>query len=240
MPLTGQDHKTVLDYGCGPGNDLVGFHHYCDLKHLIGVDVSPVSLEQARKRLDLHNYSAELICINENDTTLPLENESVDYIHSSGVLHHVPDPTRVFGEFKRILRPGGEVRVMVYNYDSLWLHLHVAYIVRIVKKLYSDIPIREAFSRFTDGEQCPLANVYKPKEFIEVANSSGFKCKYLGAAMAVRELADFGLRCSAIMDQNLAREHRRFLHDLHLDNRGLPMYGDTLAGLDGCYSLQPT
>jgi ubiquinone/menaquinone biosynthesis C-methylase UbiE len=239
MPVKDQDHKVVLDYGCGPGNDLVGFRYYSDPKHLIGMDVSPVSLAQARKRLDLHNYSAELLRINENDTSLPIENESIDYIHSSGVLHHVPDPTRVLREFKRILRPGGEARIMVYNYDSLWLHLHVAYIARVVKKLYRDISIREAFSRFTDGAECPRAYVYQPKEFIEVANSAGFSCYFLGAAMAVREFADFELRCSAIMDPDLAREHRQFLHGLLLDERGLPMHGDVLAGIDGCYSLRP-
>jgi len=240
MPVKGQDQNIVLDYGCGPGNDLVGFQYYSDLKQLIGMDVSSVSLEQARKRLDLHNYSAELIRINENDATLPLEKQSVDYIHCSGVLHHVTDPSRVLREFKRILRPGGEARIMVYNYNSLWLHLHVAYVVRIVKKLYRDISVREAFGRFTDGEECPWAYVYKPQEFIEVAKTAGFNCNFLGAAMAVCEFADFGLRCSAIMDPNLAGEHRQFLHGLRLDDRGLPLHKDTLAGLDGCYSLQPT
>lgn len=240
MPVDGQHRKVVLDFGCGPGNDLLGFHHCSNPEHLIGIDVSPVSLEQAKKRLELHNYAAELIPINENDATLPLENESIDYIHSSGVLHHVPDPAQVLREFKRILRPDGEARIMVYNYDSLWLHLHVAFIARIVKKLYRDISIREAFSRFTDGEECPQANVYKPKEFVELASTAGLNCEFLGAALAVRELADFGLRCAAIMDPDLAAEHRQFLHGLRLDERGLPMHGAALAGIDGCFRLKLT
>jgi hypothetical protein len=31
---------------------------------------------------------------------------------------------------------------------------------------------------------------------------------------------------------------RSFLLDLQLDNRGLPMYGNSLVGLDGCYRLR--
>lgn len=239
MPLSGQDGKVVLDYGCGPGNDLVGFQHYSNPSRLIGVDVSSTSLAQAKNRMTLHKTEPELILIHESEVTLPFEDASVDYIHSSGVIHHAPDPVRILREFRRILRPQGEIRIMVYNYNSLWLHLHVAYIARIVKKLYRDIPIREAFSRFTDGEECPISVVYKPEEFAALASDAGFDCTFLGAAMAVRELAIFGgSRCSAIMHPDLEEEHRKFLHELRLDERGIPIHAGTLAGLDGCYSLR--
>ena len=240
MPVDGQDGKVVLDYGCGPGNDLVGFGVYSKPDRLIGIDVSRPSLMQAKERLALHKIESELILIHESDALLPFEDKSIDYIHSAGVIHHVPDPAGILREFRRILRPDGEVRIMIYNYDCLWLHLHVAYIVRIVKKLYRNIPIREAFGRFTDGEECPLAVVYRPEEFMALAKRTGFDCVFIGAAMAVRELADFGMRCSAIMHPDLEAEHRRFLLDLRLDPRGLPMYGGKLAGQDGCYSLRPS
>ncbi len=41
MPVDGQDGKIVLDYGCGPGNDLIGFGIHSKPSRLIGVDVSP-------------------------------------------------------------------------------------------------------------------------------------------------------------------------------------------------------
>jgi len=238
MPVSGQDSKDVLDFGCGPGNDLVGFHEYSNPSRLIGVEVSPTALEQAKRRMALHKAIPELILIGEDDVKLPVDDASVDYIHSSGVLHHVRDPLPILREFRRILRPNGEARVMVYNYFSLWLHLHVAYIVRRVKKLYTNIPIREAFGRFTDGEECPLSTVYKPEEWVVLANKAGFDCTYLGAAMAVREFDDFPMRCSAIMNSDIEEEHRRFLIGLRLDDRGLPLYGDTLAGISGCYNLR--
>jgi SAM-dependent methyltransferase len=239
MPVSGQKGKEVLDFGCGPGNDLVGFHVYSNPARLIGVEVSPTALVQAKRRMAVHKANPELILMGEDDIKLPIPDTSVDYIHSSGVLHHVRDPLPVLQEFRRILRPSGEARVMVYNYNSLWLHLHVAYLVRRVEKLYTNIPIREAFGRFTDGEECPFSTCYKAEEWASLANRAGFDCTYLGAAMAVRELDDFPMRCSAIMSSELEEEHRRFLIGLHLDKRGLPLFGDTLAGISGCYKLRP-
>jgi SAM-dependent methyltransferase len=237
MPVAGLRDRIVLDYGCGPGHDLVGFSVYSTPARLIGMDVSPRSLEQSRARLALHGSEPELHLIREGDERLPLPDASVDYIHCSGVLHHVPNPVHVLREFRRVLKPGGEARVMVYNYDSLWLHLHVAYVARILQNVYRDLPIRAAFSRFTDGEECPLAEVYTPAEFTALAGGAGFRTEYLGAALAVAELADWPLRCDAIMHRHLESEHRQWLLKLTVDHRGLPTHGTTLAGQDGCYRL---
>ena len=49
MPVSGHDNKVVLDYGCGPENDLVGFSEFSNVKELIGADVSKPSLEIAKK-----------------------------------------------------------------------------------------------------------------------------------------------------------------------------------------------
>lgn len=238
MPVEGQDGKTVLDYGCGPGNDLVGFETYSKPARLIGVDVSPTSLEQARQRLYLHRSKAEYILISEVDTALPFDDCSFDYIHSSGVIHHIKDPVPVLVELKRILRPSGEMRVMVYNYDSLFLHLHVAYIARLVKGLYRNIPIRDAFRRFTDGEECPISTVYKPEEFTQLANSIGLNCEFIGASISVKELADLNMRWQAVMHPELEEEHRQFLINLCINERGLPMFNNMIAGHDGCYRLR--
>src|SRR5262249_4512482 len=64
MPVDRVTGMTVLDFGCGPGNDLVGFSQYSKPRHLIGVDVSPSSLAEARERLKLHGVSAELQVLN--------------------------------------------------------------------------------------------------------------------------------------------------------------------------------
>jgi SAM-dependent methyltransferase len=164
MSVAGHDGEVVLDYGCGPGHDLVGIGHYSSPARLMGCDVSPKALWMARKRLDLHDTTVDLVQIGETDDRLPFDDGSIDYIHSSGVLHHVPDPVAVLREFGRILKPDGYSRVMVYNYDSVWLHLYVAYQMQLVERKYADLNIRDAFSKTTDGQFCPIAEVWTPPE----------------------------------------------------------------------------
>jgi len=239
LPVTGWDGKVVIDYGCGPGNDLVGFAHYSRPERLLGVDVSPASLREAAARLALHDRRAELIHLPHGVYALPLESGSVDYIHCSGVLMLVEDPLRLLREFRRVLKPSGELRLMVYNYDSLWLHLYVAYVVRLENGLYADVDIRDAFSRTTDGEDCPLVRVWRPSEMAEMAASTGFECAYLGAAMSLWELHLMPLRFRAMLDPRLERESREFLLALELDRRGFPLYRGNYAGIDACYRFTP-
>ncbi len=124
MPLGGHDGETILDYGCGPGHDLVGLAEFSRPKRVIGMDVSPVALKAARDRLVLHgSLPVELIRVQEVSECIPLQDHSIDFIHCSGVLHHMPNIKQILGEFYRVLGPHGTARVMIYNHDSIWNHL---------------------------------------------------------------------------------------------------------------------
>jgi ubiquinone/menaquinone biosynthesis C-methylase UbiE len=238
MPVSGFDDKVILDFGCGPGNDLVGFGVYSKPRKLIGMDVSTTSMAEAKKRLLLHDIQCDLILINEKNPRLPMDSSSIDYIHSSGVLHHLPDPVVVLKEFHRILKRDGTCRVMVYNYNSLWLHLHVAYQLMLREGRFQNLDIRDAFSRTTDSESCPIAKVYRPEEFVLLASSVGLDCEFTGAAIQMSEAAMVKERQEAIMDRRLRSESREFLLELMFDESGFPKYRDHYAGIDGCYLLR--
>ena len=237
MPVTGFNDKVVLDYGCGPGHDLIGFSIYSKTRRLIGVDVSASSLEEATIRLKLHDIDADLILLDAVTNVLPFKAESVDHIHSSGVLHHVPDPQAILEEFRRILTRNGTINIMVYNYDSLWLHLYVAYQKRILERKYCESDLRTAFSKTTDGENCPVATVYRPCEFQALAAKAGLECKFTGAAISMYEMSLLSLRYQAIMSPQLPKESRGFLLELKFDEFGYPFYRNSFAGVDGCYQL---
>jgi ubiquinone/menaquinone biosynthesis C-methylase UbiE len=81
----------VLDFGCGPGHDLVGFGTQSKPARLVGVDVSRSSLAEARRRLALHEVTPDLLYHDINAGPLPFEDGSFDLAHSSGVLHHMQD-----------------------------------------------------------------------------------------------------------------------------------------------------
>ena len=94
MPVTGQNDKVVLDYGCGPGNDLVGFGEFSKTKKTLWSGYFKFRIEASRERLALHDIKAELIQIDDSEKELPISSLSVDYIHTSGVLHHCTSECR--------------------------------------------------------------------------------------------------------------------------------------------------
>jgi len=238
MPCKGFDDKVILDYGCGPGHDVIGFVEYSKPKKVIAMDVSSSSLEETRKRISLHNATefTEVTLIKEKEK-LPLEDNSIDYIHSSGVLHHTPNMPEILAEFRRILKPNGIIRIMIYNYDSIWTHLYVPYILQIKQKLYKDLSLKDAFKRSTDGAFCPISNNYTPNEYLEICGKSGLKGKFLGAAISLDEMDWMMERNTAMKDLRLAEEHRNFLKNLTFDHQLRPMHKGNIAGIDAVFEL---
>lgn len=239
MPVDGQEGKVVLDFGCGPGHDLVGFATKSKLARLIAMDVSRSSICEARARLALHRAACEFIQLDSHSSHLPLDAASVDYVHSSGVLHHLEDAGTVLREFRRVLRSNGSARIMVYNYDSVWMHLFVDYMKRIVEKAYTNLSLEEAFARTTDGEDCPIARVFRPEEFIALAGGAGFDAVFTGAAVSMHEAKILPYRFDAIQDRRTPEASRRFLLALTYDAYGMPWYCGHRAGLDACFLLTP-
>lgn len=237
MPVAGFDGKRILDYGCGPGHDVVGFCHFSPGSKVTGADLSLPSLQEAADRLRLHGHAAKLVQI-KSDERLPFADKEFDLVHSSGVLHHTPDPVAVMREFSRILTDGGSANIMIYNYDSIWLHLYVAYVKAIQEGLYNDLDIRQAFARTTDGPECPIAYPYRVEEFTALCNEAGFEVVRTGAAISVWELSLISKRFEAIMDMKLRPESRRFLSDLKFDEQGFPRYRGQIAGVDLCFELR--
>jgi ubiquinone/menaquinone biosynthesis C-methylase UbiE len=105
----------VLEVGVGMGADFLEW-----LKagaHATGVDVSPVSLEQARRRCELAGYRPDLRVANAEH--LPFPDNFVDVVYSYGVMHHSPDTAQCLREACRVLMPGGRARIMLYHHPSL-------------------------------------------------------------------------------------------------------------------------
>lgn len=238
MPVSGgANGMVVVDYGCGPGNDLVGFTEFSSPAKLIGVDVSAAALATSKQRLALHGRSVELLHIKEDDNYIPLESESIDMVHSSGVLHHAKNLEASLTEIRRILKRGGKLKVMVYNYDSLWLHLYTAYVLQIESGLYNDIEILDAFRYITDGADCPISRCYRPTDFLKLVKSIGFDGHFKGASISLLELELLPKRYAAMRNRTLSREHREFLYALHFNQSGYPTINGVVAGIGACYEF---
>jgi len=234
--------KVILDYGCGPGSDLVGFSLYSNPRKVVGIDVSMTALEMAARRLELHGVDAsrvELVNTPESLCTIPLPSDSVDLIHSCGVLQHASRPATILKEFFRVLKPGGHGNIMVYNRDSVWMHLYVAYVLQILQGRFSEMSANDAFSRSTDGAECPIARSYRPGRFTSMCHAAGFAAEYLGGYFALLELDLLRKHGnSAMRDPKLPDEHRQFISSLVRDESGYPLYRGKPAGVGGVYRLR--
>lgn len=238
MPVSGQDGKIVLDYGCGPGHDTVGFSAYSNPEKIISMDISAPAIEIAKNNVGLFRDDVEFHLINENNNKIPLPDKSVDYIHCSGVLMCTTDLDTILSEFHRVLKDDGEMAIMVYNYQSIYLHLYTAYIQPVKNKKFVGLPLMEAFKRNTDGEECPISTCYKPEEFNQKVSQFGFKGKFLGAGVSLLEMQLARYRFEAIKHYELAQEHRDFLLNLTFDNRQVPYFEGHAAGIDACFRFK--
>jgi ubiquinone/menaquinone biosynthesis C-methylase UbiE len=87
----------VLDLGCGRGGVLEQLGE--SVGYPLGLDPDVISLREHR--------IAGLPRAAALADSIPLRDNSVDILVCSWVLEHVADPARVFGEIRRVLRPGG-------------------------------------------------------------------------------------------------------------------------------------
>jgi len=232
MPTCGFEGKRILDYGCGPGNDLVGFAVESPGSKIVGCDVSGTSLAQARKRLSLHPGEVELVQISESSTKLPFPDAHFDYVHSSGVLHHLQDLDGTLGELRRVIKPDGLARIMIYHRDSVWWHLYVAWVRRILQGIDAAISMEDAFRRSTDGEDCPISRAYRWEEFDRILGAQGFEATLRGVAISLWELDLLPKRFEAMMSEKLPVDSRDFLGGITFDARGLPSVNGIGCGID--------
>lgn len=109
-----------LDLGCGtadlaaaawPGSEVVG------------IDVAFRWLLVARRRLNERGVPARLICCNAE--ALPFADASFARVLSLGALEHTRDLQAVLGEARRVLAPGGILRMRTVNRYSLLPEPHV-------------------------------------------------------------------------------------------------------------------
>jgi ubiquinone/menaquinone biosynthesis C-methylase UbiE len=235
------DGEVVLDYGCGPGNDVSGFVVHSKASKIIGMDISPKALAVAAQRVALHNPvkgRVELVQISDATPVIPLPDQSVDFVSSQGVLMHTSDPAAILREFHRVLKPRSRACVMVYSRPSIWFDLYTAYEQIIINNAFPGLDLEQAFTGNTDGRDCPMSRCFPTEQFVQMCRAAGFECDYVGGYLTQAEM--FSLRRyrqQALDDPRLGDSHKQFLRELTFDRRGLPMYEGRYAGVSGVYQV---
>ena len=100
-----EPRQTLLDAGCGHGAPVLR-KFMGSAAQLIGVDVV---------EFDGDIPGIKLVNRNLVDTCLP--SASVDIVMSRSVMEHVTEPTNMYGEMSRLLRPGG---YFIFLTGNMW------------------------------------------------------------------------------------------------------------------------
>lgn len=107
--------RSVIELGSGVGLDtFVLASHGLDVT---AIDLTTIGISTVRQRFDTAglkgNFTVADAC------TLPFPDNHFDYVYSFGVLHHVADTDKAIDEVHRVLKPGGNARIMLYHRHSL-------------------------------------------------------------------------------------------------------------------------
>lgn len=109
--------QRILDYGCGIGLEALVLSRR---NTVFVADISAGNLQVAERAMtladrDLHGS----FLISEHPPFISSPPTDLDVILCLGVLHHIPDPAPVVQQMASWLRPGGELRLMLYT-DKAW------------------------------------------------------------------------------------------------------------------------
>ena len=155
--------KRLLEIGCGTGTDLLQFAR--GGAEVIGLDLTPRSIEIARRRFAVYGQSGTFAIGDAENLAFP--DESFDAVYSFGVLHHTPDTERAIREVHRVLRRGGRAIVMLYHRASLyyWGGLIVKRgILRGELRHASPAELMSRYVEHTETEGRPLVKAYTRNE----------------------------------------------------------------------------
>lgn len=168
--------KKVLEIGVGLGADHQRFAEAG--ADLYGIDLTERAVQYTKSRLSAFGLSSSL---NTGDAEhLSFPNNFFDLVYSWGVLHHSPDTEAAVNEVYRVLKPGGEARIMIYHRWSvvgfmLWVryallrgrpwislteiyasHLESpgtkAFTTREARRLFSSFKIKDISTTLTHGD----------------------------------------------------------------------------------------
>src|SRR5919109_4641629 len=103
--------KRVLEVGAGIGTDARRMIAAGAL--YTGINVDRGSTEATERALRVFGLPG--VALERDARSLEFPDGSFDAVYSFGVLQHIPEVQRAVAEIHRVLKPGGELLLMLYN-----------------------------------------------------------------------------------------------------------------------------
>lgn len=112
-------NKKILEVGIGAGTDFLQWVRAGAQSY--GVDITQEAIDNVKHRLD--RYALEATDVRVADAEhLPYPSHFFDLVYSWGVIHHSPRTIRCLEEIIRVAKPGGSIKIMIYNRRSLFAY----------------------------------------------------------------------------------------------------------------------
>lgn len=97
--------RRVLEVGCGRGFALIPLARLLGPSRLVGLDIEPDFLAEARARIEDAGVTAELVP--GDARALPFPDASFDLVLDFGTCYHISRAEEALAEVARVLAPGG-------------------------------------------------------------------------------------------------------------------------------------
>lgn len=104
--------QRVVDLGCGPGDVDIRLAGAVPEAVITAVDGSAPMVALARSAVDASGLAARITLLEGVLPGLPLDPHAFDAVLSKDLLHHLPDPSALWHEVRRLGRSGAVMYVM--------------------------------------------------------------------------------------------------------------------------------
>lgn len=108
--------QRVLEVGYGAGTDFIQWLRAGAIAS--GIDLTEEAMANLSRRIHVYGLPQPERLLVGDAEKLPFADGYFDLGYSWGVLHHTTDTQKAIAELVRVVRPGGEVKLMLYNRRS--------------------------------------------------------------------------------------------------------------------------
>jgi len=123
--------KRVLEVGAGIGTDARQLIHAG--ARYVGINIDRGSAEATALALRL--FALPGVSLQRDAGCLDFSDGTFEVVYSFGVLQHIPEVERAVAQIERVLAPGGELLVMLYNRSSINYLIEIMFLRRLGLRL---------------------------------------------------------------------------------------------------------
>ncbi len=170
--------QRILDIGAGTGRGAALLKQRYPKADVLAMDLAVPMLKRARRH---SRWRHKFAGVAADAVRLPVANDSVDLIHSNLCIHWCDDLPRLFGEWVRVLKPGGYMALTSFGPDTL----------RELRAAWAQVDENSHVGRFLDmhdlGDAMLAAGLREP-----VLDVSRYTLTYAEPRDVLRELKGLG------------------------------------------------